>query len=93
MRRTLAAVALAALGALGNPGSANAVCGASVICAINDCTGTVNVCPTADYCRGFVNVCPGADRGDCDGNVDVCDVTPTIACPYALRDICAAIST
>ena len=72
MRRILAAAAIAAASFGGFGGTANAVCAGTVLCAVDGCTGLVNVCPTADECRGTVNVCVTAD--DCYGGVNVCGI-------------------
>ena len=73
MRRILVSAVLLTA-AFGGGGSAQALCAADLVCALDGCTGFVSVCPTAQSCTGFLNVCPAADRENCAGNIDVCDV-------------------
>ena len=83
MRRLLSAAALVAFGTFGQAAPAQAICAIDVLCAVSECTGTVNVC-ASDECSGFVSVCPFADPEDCASTVDVCPgitITPTICIP------------
>lgn len=54
------------------------------VCALNNCTGTVNVCPLAPMCDGTFNICPGASS--CNGSVDVCNVD-AISCAVTGGDV------
>ena len=71
MRRFLAATAIAALSAFGLGGHAQAVCAGNLVCTIDGCSGTVNVCG-GQSCSGGVSVCPFAHPDDCHSSVDVC---------------------
>ncbi|HVF03428.1 MAG TPA: hypothetical protein VNA20_01170 [Frankiaceae bacterium] len=85
MRRILVAAALAALSTFPSPAQAD-VCAGTVLCAVDGCRGTVNVCPTAQTCSGGVSVCPMADARDCHSSVDVCGILHVNchpACPPA----------
>lgn len=75
MRRVLALAALAAA-AFVTPASADLCAGP--LCAIDGCSGTVNVCG-GEECSGVVSVCPFAHPDDCRSSVDVClDATLTL---------------
>ena len=89
MRRALVAAAAAALAAgLGGPANAE-VCAGRLLCAVDGCYGTANVCPTAQSCAGGVSVCPMADPDDCHSSVDVClGLAVWIACDWVTRPIC-----
>lgn len=71
MRRILAVAAIAATSLLGSGTPAHAVCAGTLLCAVDGCTGTVNVCGSRS-CSGGVSVCPFAHPRDCHSNVDVC---------------------
>ena len=81
MRRALAVAALGATALFGYGGPAHAICAGSLLCAVDGCTGTVNVCPTARQCSGGVSVCPTAHPRDCHSSVDVCLGPLTICIP------------
>jgi hypothetical protein len=95
VRRLIAAAAVAALAGFGPTGTAQAdICAGSVLCALNGCTGTVNVCPSADSCSGFVSVCPFTHPRDCHSSIDVCLGPFTIVdCGPQLQSVCDLIPT
>jgi hypothetical protein len=54
------------------PAATADTCAGAVLCALNGCNGTVNICPTGADCTGTVDICPYTDPADCHGVVDVC---------------------
>jgi hypothetical protein len=89
VKRLLLAAALAAAGTFATPASAD-LCASSFVCAVQGCSGLVNVCAGGQPCTGTVSVCPSTRPADCTSTVDVClgPITPSIACGATLRPIC-----
>lgn len=93
MRRLLV-IALLAFSAAGSAGSAQAVCAGTLLCAGTGCSGTVNVCPTAQSCSGGVSICPMAKPWNCHSSVDVCTglVGPVLACQDIPQEVCGLLA-
>ncbi|HEX8003342.1 MAG TPA: hypothetical protein VF519_11680 [Mycobacteriales bacterium] len=71
MKRLLLAAALAAAGPVATPASAD-LCASTFVCAVQGCSGLVNVCGGGQPCTGTVSVCPSTPPSDCTSTVDVC---------------------